>query len=124
MMWIEEKDFPNVNFMTSGELNRDRIVAAYEDLTTAYGGIRDYVTFMDNVFEGVYSLSELMFAGVIITDGVEGYLKKGNCIIYGRYLNINDANVFLTHPENELLVGDEIEGWIFEGKRDGICYQM
>ena len=124
MMWIKEKDFPNVNFMTKGEMKRGRIMAAYEDLTTVhmYNGIHDFVTIMDNVFEGDYSLSELMCAGVIITDGVDGCLKKGNYIMDGRYLNINDVNVFLTCPGNELLWGDEIEGWIFEEEKGGRFY--
>lgn len=117
MMWIEESDVPNVNFFTNGEIYKSGISKAYRDLSTMWNGIRDFVSIMDGVFEGDYSLSEVMAAGVILTDAREGYLKEGDLYLKkGRYLRVNGCDVFLDISGEEILFDDELRAYTFEGE--------
>ncbi len=124
-MWIEKNGVPNVNFFTSGQLYYSNIIRAYNDLKESYQGICDFIMIMDFIFEGNYSLSEAMVAGVLITDAREGYLKKGRSYLKkGRYLRINDCDVFFDDSSEIILSGHKLNGCIFEDSRTGELFKM
>lgn len=123
MMWIIEDTMPHVNLFTSGELKRIHMIEAYNDLTSAYGGIRNFVSILDGIFEGIYSLSEVICAGSIITDALEGYLINDDLWMKGRYIRINDCDVVLVCSPTFIYTGDELDTYEFDAN-NGIRYQF
>lgn len=70
------------------KLDKESIRHAYEDLTTAYKGVIDFVRIIDGSGDGLYSPQELIVAGIFITEGLDGVLiKEGiveNCSTIGK----------------------------------------
>lgn len=124
MMWREPGRQPNVNMFTSGDISKWAVEKAYGDLTTAYNGIRDIVSILDGIFEGVYSLSEVIMAGVIIADGVDGYLRKDNYFEKGKFIRVNETDVFFSYSEHEIRWEKELSGYSFEVRDNGECFAV
>ena len=115
MIWMIEDKMPHISFFTREELHKDGIRYAYEDLTSTYNGISDFVKILDGIYEGIYSLSEVMVAGIIVTDALDGYFIKENCWAQAKYIRINGCDVILLAFGSEALSGTEIAGFEFDG---------
>lgn len=117
MMWIEEIDCPNVNFFTSGEVTQAGVIEAYKYLAESYRGVFDFIGMLDLIFEGVYTISEVIMAGVLLIDAVDGYLvmtDKGYSRMRGKYLRINDLDTVFIESEEMILCGKILSGTTFD----------
>ncbi len=113
IMLIHDK-MPHVNLPTNGALSKNNIRHAYEDITTAYNGINDFVNILDRIYEGVYSLSEVITAGIIATNASDGYFKNGRSWERAKYIRINGNDTVFLMQSHNTLAGDEIAGCEFD----------
>lgn len=115
MIWIIEDKMPHISFFTCEKLHKDGIRYAYEDITSAYNGISDFVKILDGIYDGIYSLAEVMVAGIIVTDALDGYFIKESCWERAKYIRINGCDVILLAYGSEVLTGTKIAGCEFDG---------
>ena len=128
MIWILEDEKPSIDLFTSGTISKDGIRYAYEDLTTAYYGIYDFVDILDGIQEGVYTLSEATIAGIIATNALDGHLIKGDCNDPAnwhpaKYININGLDMVLLTDSHEVLGGNDLAKCKFDGN-NGKRYRL
>lgn len=114
MICIIPDKMPHIELFTHGEITRDNIQKAYRDITTAYNGVSDYVSILDNIFDGFYSLSEATIAGLLITNAVDGYFFRNNTCEQARYIRINDCDMVLLKGTGELLADTDVFHCEFE----------
>lgn len=118
MFWTIKDKMPHITLTECETYNKDNILLAYEDLRTAYSGIHDYIYILDGIRDGIYSVLEVMMAGIILTNGLEGYLLKDNSYIEARYIRINQTDFMVLSDASELFFYDELGGCEFEGEND------
>ncbi len=120
---------PNINLSVCEAISKEGIKSAYEDLITAYHGIDDFVGILDGIYEGAYTLSEVMIAGCIILYAPDGYFIKGDCgdpanWHSAKYININGQDMVLLKDSGEVLSGKELKGCLFEERTNGKRYRL
>lgn len=113
---------PNINLSVREAISKEGIKSAYEDLTTAYHGIDDFVGILDGIYEGAYTLSEVMIAGCIILYALDGYFIKGDCGAPenwhpAKYIKINGSDTVLLTDSHEVLGGNDLAGCKFDGNK-------
>lgn len=118
--WIEDT-MPHVHIYSfrrdiqADNFSTIRIHAAYEHISTAYNGIFDYLRIISKICEGTYSPEEVMAAGLIITDALEGhFLNKGKGQ-EAKYLRINGVDIVFLVKGHKVLIGKDINGGEFYG---------
>lgn len=123
MISIIPDKMPHIELFTNGEITKANIEKAYRDIANAYNGVRDYVSILDSIFEGFYSLSEATIAGVLITDAADGYFIKNNIWEPARYIRINDCEIIFLKATNEVLSDRDVFHCDFESN-SGIRYKL
>ena len=123
MICIVEDRMPHIKHFYGGADNAKNILYAYKDLTTAYAGIRDFVFILDGIAEGYYSIIEVMLAGMIITDGLDGYLIVRKDFIKAKYIRINDEDYVMLADGSTLYFKEVLDSCEFDGN-NGIRYQF
>lgn len=122
MLYLIKDKMPHIDMSTYRgwliveSMCKDNIRHAYEDLTTAYQGISDFVSILDGVCEGLYSPEEIIVAGIIITDAMDGYLVKDGYEEDAKYIRINGLDVILLVYDHRILFGKDLSGYRFVGK--------
>lgn len=117
IMLIEER-MPHIEISfqaKNGRLNRDNILDAYEDLTTAYNGVHDFINILDCICAEMYSLDEAIVAGFFITDALDGCFVKNGYREKAKYMRISGHDVIMTVYSHMILTDSELEGSRFDG---------
>ena len=121
MIFMIEDTMPHVHIFfhsskpIAEKLDKENIRYAYEDLTTAHKGVIDFVKIVDGLACGLYSPEELIVAGVMITDALEGYFIKNGYMEKAKYLRVNDLDMVLLSDDHHILAGRELAGCEFDG---------
>lgn len=105
------------------KLDKENIRYAYEDLTTAYRGVIDFVKIIDGLGDGLYSPQELIVAGIFITDAEEGVLIKKDHYERAKYIRVNGLDMVLLMHDHRVLSGKELSGFKFDGEK-GKLYKL
>lgn len=126
MIFMIEDKMPHARiFFHSGKplverVDKENLRYAYEDLTNAGLGVIDFVKILDGLCCGLYAPEELIIAGIIITDALDGYFVKEGFPQRAKYIRINDCDLVLLMQRNIILAGEEIDHCEFKednGKR-------
>lgn len=118
MIMLIEDRMPHIEISfqaKNGRLNRDNILDAYEDLTTAYNGVHDFVNILDCICAEMYSLDEAIVAGFFITDALDGCFVKDGYREKAKYMRISGHDVIMTVYSHMILTDSELEGSRFDG---------
>lgn len=123
-----EDDKPSINLYPRETISKEGMKFAYEDLITAYHGIDDFVGILDGIYEGAYTLSEVMIAGHIILYALDGCLIKGDCSdpdnwYHAKYIKINGSDTVLLTDSHEVLSGNDLAKCKFDGN-NGKRYRL
>lgn len=122
MIYVIKDKMPHIDIFTYRgrpiveSMCKDNIRYAYEGLTTAYQGVCDFISILDGVCEGLYSPEEIIVAGVIITDALDGYLVKDGYEEDAKYIRVNGLDVILRVYDSRILFGKDLSGYRFVGK--------
>ena len=118
MIMLIEDRMPHIEISfqaKNGRLNRDNILDAYEDLTTAYNGVHEFITILDCICAEMYSLDEAIVAGFFITDALDGCFVKDGYREKAKYMRISGHDVIMTVYSHMILTDSELEGSRFDG---------
>lgn len=123
MIYMIEDTMPHVHIFShwknlqANNLNAIRIHAAYEDVSTACNNTYDYLRIFSRICEGTYSPEEVMAAGLIITDALEGYFLNKGKGQEAKYLRINGVDIVFLVKGHKVLTGKDINGSEFYGNK-------
>lgn len=118
MIMLIEDRMPHIEVSFQAKncrLNRDNILDAYEDLTTTYNGVHDFVNILDCICAEMYSLNEAIVAGFFITDALDGCFVKDGYREKAKYMRISGHDVIMTVYSHMILTDSELEGSRFDG---------
>lgn len=123
MISIIQDKMPHMEVFTSGNLNLQNIVRAYKDLAGSFRGMLDFIPILDCIFEGFYSLSEVTIAGLILTEGLDGYFRQNGISFEAKYIRINDSDCIYLTGSDQLLTNEDFHRCCFESK-NGIRFKL
>ncbi len=108
---------------TVGNLHYRNIEEAYKELKTSYRGVLDFVPILNDILEGIYSISEMMIATLIFTEGLDGYYIECGEWYKAKYLKINNVDIIYLVNDDELLTNLDFKKSEFDGN-DGNRYKL
>ena len=115
MIYTIEDTMPHVHIFScwkslqANNLNAIRVHTAYEDISTAHNNI-DYLRIFSRICGGTYSPEEVMAAGVIITDALDGYFLNKGKGQEAKYLRINGIDIIFLTKDRRIHTGKDING--------------
>ena len=114
---------PQIDFFTSQKVGRFKVERAYKDLSTTYCGIFDFVEILENIGEGLYSLNEVIIAGIMLAAAEEGILIGPGKYVNGHYVKVNGLDVVVLDSTKEIICEDELRDCEF-CSNNGIVYRQ
>ena len=117
------EEIPHFSIDIFEKINDENIILAYEELSTAYNGIKDYISILDKTREGIFNLSEVIIAGLILTEALDGYLyiARKRHKIKAKYIKINNADCIYLVDDKRLFSSFYYEKCTFYAE-DGTKY--
>lgn len=78
------------------------ILDAYKDLKKIYVGAHQVVRMFDGIADKCYTLTECIYAGIILTDGLDGIYSDKRFHGEGKYIRINNHDFVIIGEETIL----------------------
>lgn len=93
---------PNFSLHMTEKMNYDRVIDAYEVLSSSYNGVRDFISVLEMIAEGKFNLTEAVLAGLLLTESLDGRFYSRRKIYKAKYLKINGINCIYLVETKEL----------------------
>lgn len=122
MIYMIQDRMPHADLITDRCIKKEELICACFDLATAYNGIRDFVEILNRIYEGIYSVSAVTIAGLILTEALDGYFIKEGKRKRAKYIRVNDCDIVLG-TDGDIFINADIRNGEFECD-NGIRYLL
>lgn len=114
---------PHFSLNITEDISDNGIVTAYEKLSNCYNGVRDFITVLSSIEEGVFNLEEVTIAGLLLSEALNGKIIHRTEEFKAKYLRINNEDCIFLVDMKVLSSGFYQENSTFYAE-DGTEYEI
>lgn len=109
-----KEEAPHFNMYVMEEVDYRRVSNAYDVLSRSYNGVGDFIQVLEMIADGMFNVTEVVFAGLLLLEAMDGKYYDISGIGYkAKWLKINGWN-YIYLVEQRKIIEDFEDGLFFE----------